>query len=235
MAVATKRTDDPRVVSFYESPHIHYTPDHPIRRARLSARRSLTTGSGWRTSTTPTRDTSPSSPVAAPTCCSVTTCTGNFDLRRLPWLSLRMPIVLRLARQLGLHGALRGAGSVRAVAHRLWQLPRFGRPAGHQAGRQPAQLAAEALDLRPLPHLCGVAVALDAGSRAAIPDGARDRRGARHSERRGSDDLLPGGPTGAATEGTPRLVFAANGGAQTRTRTSRPCARLFEGSPARSN
>ena len=41
MAVATKRTDDPRVVSFYESPHVHYSPDHPIRRARLSARRSL--------------------------------------------------------------------------------------------------------------------------------------------------------------------------------------------------
>src|ERR1700750_886419 len=41
LAVARKRTDHPRVVSFYTSPHVDYSPAHPLRRAGLRARRKL--------------------------------------------------------------------------------------------------------------------------------------------------------------------------------------------------
>ena len=98
LAVAQKHTDHPRVISFYTSPHVDYTPEHPIRRARLKFRRRLDRRLGLEDFNHPyTRhiaDLTGSQP-------DVLLCNnlhgGYFDLRRLPWLSARMPIVLRLA------------------------------------------------------------------------------------------------------------------------------------------
>lgn len=98
LAVARKRTSHPRVVSFYTSPHVDYSPGHPIRRAALKARRSLDERIGLESFNHPyTRrvlDLTGSRP-------DVLLCNnlhgGYFDLRQLPRLSLRVPIVLRLA------------------------------------------------------------------------------------------------------------------------------------------
>jgi len=98
LAVAQKRTDHPRVVSFYTSPHVDYTPDHPIRRARLRTRRSLDIRLGLEDFNHPyTRHvielTGPRPDVLL--CNNLHG--GYFDLRQLPGLSARIPIVLRLA------------------------------------------------------------------------------------------------------------------------------------------
>jgi glycosyltransferase involved in cell wall biosynthesis len=98
LVVAKKRSDDPRVVSLYTSPHIDYTPEHPIRRARLRLRRRLDRHFGLEDFNHPyTRhllEVSAHRP-------DVVVCNnlhgGYFDLRRLPWLSQRVPVVLRLA------------------------------------------------------------------------------------------------------------------------------------------
>jgi glycosyltransferase involved in cell wall biosynthesis len=98
LAVAQKRTNHPRVVTFYASPEVDYSPAHPIRRARLRARRRLDERIGLEDFNHPyTRhviDLTGSRP-------DVLLCNnlhgGYFDLRQLPWLSLRVPIVLRLA------------------------------------------------------------------------------------------------------------------------------------------
>jgi|SRR5262245_42548292 len=98
MAVATKLTDDPRVFTFYESPHVDYTPEHKVRRIRLAMRRKLDPWLGLEDFNHPyTRhiaDLTGDRP-------DVLLCNnlhgGFFDLRQLPRLSRQMPIVLRLA------------------------------------------------------------------------------------------------------------------------------------------
>jgi glycosyltransferase involved in cell wall biosynthesis len=98
LAVATKRTRHPRVVSFYTSPYVDYTPEHPIRRARLRARRRLDNRLGIEDLNHPyTRHLLQltGDPPDVILCNNLHG--GYFDLRRLPWLSLKVPIVLRLA------------------------------------------------------------------------------------------------------------------------------------------
>jgi glycosyltransferase involved in cell wall biosynthesis len=98
MAVGSKRTDDPRVIPLHASPHVDYTPEHPLRRARRRLRRRLDRRVGLEDFNYPyTRhlaDLSGERP-------DVVLCNnlhgGFFDLRQLPWISLKMPVVLRLA------------------------------------------------------------------------------------------------------------------------------------------
>src|SRR5262245_10232064 len=98
LAVARRRSEHPRIVSLYTSPHVDYSREHPIRRARLKARRFLDERVGLEDFNHPyTRhllDLTGSRP-------DVVLCNnlhgGYFDLRQLPRLSLRVPVVLRLA------------------------------------------------------------------------------------------------------------------------------------------
>jgi glycosyltransferase involved in cell wall biosynthesis len=98
LAVARKRTDHPRVISFYTSPHVDYSPDHRVRRARLRARRKLDPELGLEDFNHPyTRHLLEltGSPPEVVVCNNLHG--GYFDLRRLPWLSRNVPVVLRLA------------------------------------------------------------------------------------------------------------------------------------------
>src|SRR5215813_3137466 len=112
LAVADKRTDHPRVVSIYTSPHVDYSPAHPIRRAHLRTRRRVDRRLGLEDFNHPyTRhvlDLTGSAP-------DVLLCNnlhgGYFDLRQLPQLSRRVPIVLRLADSWNLTGHCAVPGS----------------------------------------------------------------------------------------------------------------------------
>ena len=98
MAVATKHTDDPRVLTFYDSPHVDYTPEHPIRRARLAMRRNLDSWLGIEDFNHPyTRHVTELAGEEPDVVLCNNLHGGYFDLRRLPSLSLRTPIILRLA------------------------------------------------------------------------------------------------------------------------------------------
>jgi glycosyltransferase involved in cell wall biosynthesis len=105
LAVARKRTDHPRVVSFYTSPHVDYTPAHPLRRARLRVRRKLDPRLGLEDFNHPYTRHLMELTGSRP---DVVLCNnlhgGYFDLRRLPWLSRRVPVVLRLADSWALTG-----------------------------------------------------------------------------------------------------------------------------------
>jgi glycosyltransferase involved in cell wall biosynthesis len=98
LAVAEKRTDHPRVVTFYTSPYVDYTPEHPLRRARLKARRRFDKRIGLEDFNHPYTRHIAELTGSRP---DVLLCNnlhgGYFDLRLLPWLSQRVPIVLRLA------------------------------------------------------------------------------------------------------------------------------------------
>jgi glycosyltransferase involved in cell wall biosynthesis len=98
LAVARKVTDHPRVVTFYTSPHVDYTPDHPIRRARLKARRRLDARLGLEDFNHPyTRHVTELTGSRPDVLLCNNLHGGYFDLRQLPALSARIPIVLRLA------------------------------------------------------------------------------------------------------------------------------------------
>jgi glycosyltransferase involved in cell wall biosynthesis len=98
LVVARKRASHPRVISLYTSPHVDYRPEHPIRRARLRARRFVDERIGLEDFNHPYTRHVLGLTGSAP---DVLLCNnlhgGYFDLRQLPRLSLRVPIVLRLA------------------------------------------------------------------------------------------------------------------------------------------
>lgn len=98
MAVGAKHGNHPRVMPLYASPHLHYTRDHPLRRARRNARKRLDHRLGLEDFNHPYTDVLPELSGSRP---DVLLCNnlhgGFFDLRKLPQLSLQLPIVLRLA------------------------------------------------------------------------------------------------------------------------------------------
>jgi glycosyltransferase involved in cell wall biosynthesis len=98
LAVAEKRTRHPNVVSLYTSPHIDYSPDHPLRLARLRTRRYLDRRLGLEDFNHPYTRHITELTGSRP---DVLLCNnlhgGYFDLRQLPRLSTRLPVVLRLA------------------------------------------------------------------------------------------------------------------------------------------
>ncbi len=213
MAVAAKRTDDPRVVSFYESPHIHYTEEHPFRRARLRVRRSLDRRTGLEDFNHPyTRHlanlTGPRPDVLL--CNNLHG--GYFDLRRLPWLSMRIPVVLRIADSWAFtgHCAVPGAcerwrtgcgrcpdlaapPAIKRDATRLnWQRKRWIFARSRISVVAPSRWMLDRVEQSLMASAIGVS--------RVIPNGI---------------DLTtfrPDGRRAAGPEGTPRLVFAANGG-----------------------
>ncbi|HEY1237872.1 MAG TPA: glycosyltransferase [Solirubrobacterales bacterium] len=98
LAVAEKRTQHPRVVSFYTSPHVDYRPKRRFDRTRLQARRRLDGRIGLEDFNHPyTRHLIEltGSPPDVVLCNNLHG--GYFDLRQLRPLSRRLPIVLRLA------------------------------------------------------------------------------------------------------------------------------------------
>jgi glycosyltransferase involved in cell wall biosynthesis len=98
LAVASKRTRHPRVVSFYTSPHVDYTPDGSLARAKLSVRRFLDPKIGLEDFNHPYTGHVADLAGTRP---NVLFCNnlhgGYFDLRQLPRLSRELPVVLRLA------------------------------------------------------------------------------------------------------------------------------------------
>jgi len=99
LAVGAKRTEHPRVVPLWRSPHVDYRPyARAPRRAALAARRSLARRLGHEDFEHPYTHHLLELTGAAP---DVVLCNnlhgGYFDLRVLPWLSRRVPVVLRLA------------------------------------------------------------------------------------------------------------------------------------------
>jgi glycosyltransferase involved in cell wall biosynthesis len=99
LAVGDKRTRDPRVMPFWLSPHVDYGPHARItRRAALAARRAVRRRLGLEDFEHPyTRYLLQltGSPPDVVLCNNLHG--GYFDLRMLPWLSRRVPVVLRLA------------------------------------------------------------------------------------------------------------------------------------------
>jgi glycosyltransferase involved in cell wall biosynthesis len=98
LAVGSKRTEHPKVVSFYTSPHVDYTPEGRLRRARVAVRRWIDPRIGLEDFNHPyTRHVVD---FAGPRP-DVLFCNnlhgGYFDLRELPRLSSELPVVLRLA------------------------------------------------------------------------------------------------------------------------------------------
>jgi glycosyltransferase involved in cell wall biosynthesis len=215
LAVAHKRTDHPRVVTFYSSPHVDYSPEHPIRRARLRARRRLDERIGLEDFNHPyTRhvmDLTGSRP-------DVLLCNnlhgGYFDLRQLPWLSLRVPVVVRLADGWGFTGHCAVPGSCDRWRTGCGRCPDLAAPPAISRdatrinwqrkrwiyGRSRMVLAAPSqwmLD-RARDSMLAPAIALA----RVIPNGVD------------LDTFAPDGMTAPEMDpATPRLVFAANGGA----------------------
>jgi glycosyltransferase involved in cell wall biosynthesis len=215
MAVATKRTDDPRVVSFYDSPHVDYTPDHSLRRGRLALRRYVDEQIGLEDFNHPyTRhvaDLTGSRP-------DVLLCNnlhgGYFDLRQLPWLSQQMPIVLRLADSWGFTGHCAVPGSCerwRSGCGRCPDLaapPAIKRDASRLNWQRKRRIFARSRIFLAAPSkwmiervqqsLLGPAVKVA----RVIPNGID------------LDTFTPEGPRARRPKGdTSRLVFVANGGA----------------------
>jgi glycosyltransferase involved in cell wall biosynthesis len=213
MAVAVKRTDDPRVVSFYESPHVYYTPEHPIRRARLRLRRSLDRRIGIEDFNHPyTRHVTELTGRRPDVVLCNNLHGGYFDLRQLPRLSLHTPIVLRLADSWAFTGHCAVPGScqrwhigcgscpdlaappaVERDATRLnWQRKRwiFAR----------SRLSVVAPSHWMLDRVRQSLLAPAIGEARVIPNGVN------------LETFSPDGPRAARSAETPRLVFAANGG-----------------------
>jgi glycosyltransferase involved in cell wall biosynthesis len=112
LAVASKRSEDPHVISFYTSPHVDYTPAHPIRRAHLRFRRRLDKRLGLEDFNHPyTRHLTELTGTSPDVVLCNNLHGGYFDLRMLPWLSRRVPVVLRLADSWALTGHCAVPGS----------------------------------------------------------------------------------------------------------------------------
>ncbi|MDX6698808.1 MAG: hypothetical protein QOE65_2205 [Solirubrobacteraceae bacterium] len=99
LAVGDKRTDHPRVMPFYLSPHLDYRPHaRPARRAALAVRRGLTRRLGHEDFDHPYTHRLLELTGTAP---DVVLCKnlhgGYFDLRALGPLARRVPVVLSLA------------------------------------------------------------------------------------------------------------------------------------------
>jgi glycosyltransferase involved in cell wall biosynthesis len=215
LAVADKRTNHPRVVSFYTSPHVDYTPEHPLRRGRLRARRYLHKRLGLEDFNHPyTRNITEltGSPPDVLLCNNLHG--GYFDLRQLPWLSLRMPVVLRLADGWSFTGHCAVPGhcdrwrtgcgrcpdlaappSVARDATRLnWQRKRWIFARSRFAVAAPSRWVLD----RAQKSILAPAIT----SARVIPNGID------------LEAFTPAGESGPGPDpGTPRLVFAANGGA----------------------
>ena len=98
LAVGAKHGNHPRVMPLYASPHLHYTRDHPLRRARRRARQRLDDRLGLEDFNHPYTGVIPDLAGSRPDVLLCNNLHGDFfDLRQLPQLSLKMPIVLRLA------------------------------------------------------------------------------------------------------------------------------------------
>jgi len=99
LVVGRKRTTDPRVIPLHASPHVHYVRDHPLRRARRTARRRLDERLGLEPFGNPYTRLLPEISGLQPDLllCNNLHGGGYFDLRELTRLSLKMPIVLNLA------------------------------------------------------------------------------------------------------------------------------------------
>src|SRR5262249_24448165 len=83
---------------FHESPHVDYTRQHPLRRARLRLRRRIDPWLGLEDFNHPyTRHLAELSGRRPDVLLCNNLHGGYFDLRQLPWLSMRLPVVLRLA------------------------------------------------------------------------------------------------------------------------------------------
>ena len=213
MAVATKRTDDPRVVSFYESPHVHYTPDHPIRRARLSARRSLDDRIGLEDFNHPyTRHLTELTGRRPDVLLCNNLHGGYFDLRRLPWLSLRMPIVLRLADSWAFTGHCAVPGACERWRTGCGSCPDLAAPPAikRDASRLNWQRKRWIFARSRISVVSPSRWMLDRVQRSLMAPAIVEARVIPN----GVDltTFCPEGPRAPRTEGTPRLVFAANGG-----------------------
>jgi glycosyltransferase involved in cell wall biosynthesis len=215
LAVAQKRTDHPRVVSFYTSPHVDYTPDHPIRRARLKARRYIDARLGLEDFNHPYTRHVTALTGSRP---DVLLCNnlhgGYFDLRQLPALSARIPIVLRLADGWCFTGHCAVPGSCdrwRTGCGRCPDLaapPSVARDATRINWQRKRWIFARSRVVVTAPSQWGVdrarasllAPAIE--SARVIPNGVD------------LETFAPGGESARPPEpDTPRLVFAANGGA----------------------
>jgi glycosyltransferase involved in cell wall biosynthesis len=98
LAVGSKRTEHPKVVSFYTSPHVDYTPDGRLARAKLSVRRFLDPRIGLEDFNHPyTRHVADFAGPRPDLLFCNNLHGGYFDLRELPRLSSELPVVLRLA------------------------------------------------------------------------------------------------------------------------------------------
>jgi glycosyltransferase involved in cell wall biosynthesis len=215
LAVARKRTDDPRVVSFYTSPHVDYTPEHPIRRARLRARRYLDRRIGLEDFNHPYSRHVTELTGSRPDVLLCNNLHGDyFDLRQLPSLSHRIPIVLRLADSWSLTGHCAVPGTCvrwRTGCGRCPDLaipPAIARDATRINWQRKRWILARSRLFVAAPSRWMLARARESmlspaiASADVIPDGI---------------DLETFRPDGEvrplAEAGTTRLVFAANGGA----------------------
>ncbi len=140
MAVATKHTDDPRVLTFYDSPHVDYTPEHPISRARLAMRRNLDSWLGIEDFNHPyTRHVTELAGEEP----DVVLCNNlhGRTLLRPPPAALPLPANPdrpAARRRLELHRPLRGAGRMRAMAHAAAAAAPTSPPHRRSAATQPA-------------------------------------------------------------------------------------------------
>jgi glycosyltransferase involved in cell wall biosynthesis len=213
MAVATKRTSDPRIVSFYQSPHVDYTREHPLRRARLRLRRSLDRRLGIEDFNHPyTRHVAELAGGRPDVLLCNNLHGGYFDLRQLPWLSLRIPLVLRLADSWLFTGHCAVPGSCARWRTGCGSCPDLAAPPaiGRDATRLNWQRKRWIFARSRLSLVAPSRWMLDRAQRSLMASAIGEARVIPNGV--DLETFSPDGPRAARSADTPRLVFAANGG-----------------------